>query len=166
MPEHEEHCQHSFKRYGIRGDDIHTWMDEPSKIVIGASHRMFRHSYADLSMAIQIFGEKYGDKNVENIFIDHLILDKTGMEDNREQSQTGIIWGNPSPITGFYICSRCQIKVEFSVRGTRFKPLQINGLPVCNGCYEVDKDKLGEPPELDILQFSPKKEKTITSKIE
>ena len=32
MPNHEEHCLHSEQRYGVRGDDIHAWMDEPCKI--------------------------------------------------------------------------------------------------------------------------------------
>jgi len=39
MPNHEEHCLHSLKRYGVRGDDVHTWMDEPS-FTMGPSHVM------------------------------------------------------------------------------------------------------------------------------
>src|SRR5208283_1894275 len=74
MPSHEEHCLHSLKRYGIRGDDIHSWMDEPSQ-VSGATHRKFRHDLKSLPIAIKIFGKKYGDEMVENIFLDHLKAD-------------------------------------------------------------------------------------------
>lgn len=35
MPNNEEHCQHSLKRYGTRGNDIHTWIDEPSRMYMG-----------------------------------------------------------------------------------------------------------------------------------
>ena len=65
---------HSLKRYGIRGDDIHSWMDEPSQ-VSGATHRKFRHDLKSLPIAIKIFGKKYGDEMVENIFLDHLKAD-------------------------------------------------------------------------------------------
>jgi len=80
MPLNEEHCLHSEKRYGVRGDDIHTWMDEPSSIV-GACHRKFRHSVEYLPIAIQMFENKYGKIVVENIFLDHLKADN---EENLE----------------------------------------------------------------------------------
>ena len=62
------------KRYGVRGDDIHAWMDEPSQ-VSGAAHRMFRHDLKSLPVAIKLFGAEYGDEMVENIFLDHLKAD-------------------------------------------------------------------------------------------
>jgi small nuclear ribonucleoprotein (snRNP)-like protein len=74
MPNHEEHCEHSLKRYGIRGDEIHAWMDEPSGVA-GASHRSFRHDLSSLPTAIQLFGKLYGAETVENIFLDHLKAD-------------------------------------------------------------------------------------------
>jgi hypothetical protein len=80
MPQHEEHCEHSFKRYGVRGDDIHTWIDEPSAIS-GGSHRQFRHDLNSLPLAIQLFSNKYGADMVENIFLDHL---KADSEENRQ----------------------------------------------------------------------------------
>jgi hypothetical protein len=83
MPEHEEHCLHSEKRYGVRGDEIHSWMDEPSAIA-GGSHRKFRHSLEDLPTAIQMFGKVYGEDMVENIFLDHL------KADSEEERQKGI----------------------------------------------------------------------------
>jgi hypothetical protein len=82
-PNHEEHCQHSLKRYGIRGDDIHAWMDEPSRIA-GATHRKFRHGLPNLPTAIQLFGKIYGPEIVENIFLDHL---KADSEENRKNEQ-------------------------------------------------------------------------------
>lgn len=82
MPEHEEHCLHSEKRYGIRGDEIHSWMDEPSSIA-GVGHRQFRHGIEDLPTAIQMFGRIYGEEMVENIFLDHL---KADSEENRKRN--------------------------------------------------------------------------------
>jgi hypothetical protein len=81
MPEHEEHCLHSEKRYGVRGDDIHSWIDEPSAVA-GGFHRSFRHDLSSLPTAIQIFGSKYGADMVENIFLDHL---KADSEENRKK---------------------------------------------------------------------------------
>ena len=81
MPGHEEHCLHSEKRYGVRGDDIHSWIDEPVAVA-GASHRDYRHDLHSLPTAIQIFGPKYGADMVENIFLDHL---KADSEENRKK---------------------------------------------------------------------------------
>jgi hypothetical protein len=81
MPNHEEHCLHSEERYGIRGDDIHAWMDEPSQIA-GGGHRRYRHDLDSLPIAIRMFGEKYGNETVKNIFLDHLKLDS---EEERQQ---------------------------------------------------------------------------------
>ena len=38
MPQREEHCLHSEKRYGFHGDEIHSWMDEPLSVA-GFSHK-------------------------------------------------------------------------------------------------------------------------------
>ena len=81
MPSHEEHCEHSLKRYGVRGDEIHAWMDEPSQVA-GVSHRNFRHDLSSLSTALQLFGKIYGADVVENIFLDHL---KADSEESRER---------------------------------------------------------------------------------
>jgi hypothetical protein len=91
MPEHEEHCLHSEKRYGIRGDEIHSWMDEPSTI-IGGTHRKFRHGYEDLPVAIRMFGKKYGEEMVENIFLDHL---KADSEEERKKGKSEILATEP-----------------------------------------------------------------------
>jgi len=81
MLQHEEHCLHSQKRYGIRGDDVHSWIDEPVAVA-GASHRDYRHDLRSLPTAIQLFGQKYGADMVENIFLDHL---KADSEENRKK---------------------------------------------------------------------------------
>ena len=100
MPGHEEHCLHSLKRYGIRGDDIHSWIDEPVAVA-GASHRDYRHRLESLNSAIQIFGPKYGADTVENIFLDHLKADseenrKKEVERSRIEEKTSV-WTFPVP---------------------------------------------------------------------
>jgi len=42
MPNHEEHCVESLKRYGELFSEPHSWMDEPS-LLLGASHRKYRY---------------------------------------------------------------------------------------------------------------------------
>ena len=83
MPNHEEHCLHSLKRYGVRGDEIHSWMDEPSSVA-GSSHRDFRHNLTSLPVAIQMFQSIYGADIVENIFLDHL---KADSEESRKREK-------------------------------------------------------------------------------
>jgi hypothetical protein len=85
MPNREEHCLHSYERYGIRGDDIHSWIDEPSQI-LGGSHRNERHDVNSLDTAIRMFGNKYGDDAVRQIFLDHLYLDSKEKQELQQQS--------------------------------------------------------------------------------
>jgi hypothetical protein len=42
MPNHEEHCAESLRRYGKSFSELHSWMDEPS-LILGAAHRQYRH---------------------------------------------------------------------------------------------------------------------------
>ena len=86
MPQHEEHCQHSEKRYGVRGDEIHSWIDEPSQIS-GGSHRNFRHDLNSLPTAIQLFCKTYGAEIVEDIFLDHLKADSEEKRRQKEEAQ-------------------------------------------------------------------------------
>jgi hypothetical protein len=74
MPNHEEHCQHSFARYGVRGDDIHSWIDEPSQ-VSGLNHRRFRHDLNSIKIAKKVFASKYDADTIENICLDHFKAD-------------------------------------------------------------------------------------------
>ena len=88
MPDHEEHCKHSFKRYGVRGEEIHSWLDEPSK-VFGGFHRQLRHNYETINEAVKFFGEKYGSETVRNIVTDHFIADseQDGQNNNNETEE-------------------------------------------------------------------------------
>jgi glycine cleavage system aminomethyltransferase T len=74
MPDHEEHCQHSLKRYGVRGDDIHSYIDEPCKIA-RQGHRVYRHDTTTIKLVGQIFGAKYGSAFAESIALDHITAD-------------------------------------------------------------------------------------------
>lgn len=71
MPLNAEHALHTLKRYGVTGEDIHKWMDEPSRVI--GNHRKFRH---DPEQQIpKIFLKKYGDELARNIILDHIFLD-------------------------------------------------------------------------------------------
>lgn len=89
MPCLEEHCEHSEKRYGFRGEDIHSWIDEPSQVA-GGSHRDYRHDLSSLQTAIQIFGKLYGAEMVENIFLDHLKADSAETRKRNEIKDEGL----------------------------------------------------------------------------
>ena len=91
LPELEEHCKHTFKRYGIRGDDIHSWMDEPSQLS-GGSHRTYRHDLASLPIAIRMFEAKYGAEMVENIFLDHLKADSEELRKQKKKAEMNMAW--------------------------------------------------------------------------
>lgn len=90
MPDHETHCLHSLNRYGVRGDEIHTWLDEPSRI-FGGSHRQLRHGYETINEAVAMFGTKYGAEVVRNIVTDHWIADS---EEDRKRTMA-------------LVCTRC-----------------------------------------------------------
>ena len=74
MPNLEEHCKHSLKRYKIEGKEIHIWLDEPCRIFAG-SHRQFRHDTETIMLAGNIFDKKYGRVITENIALDHITMD-------------------------------------------------------------------------------------------
>ena len=71
MPNHEEHCAESLKRYGKTFSELHTWMDEPS-LLLAAKHRKYRHNPNVTPMEAQaIFGF-----NADNACLDHIRLDE------------------------------------------------------------------------------------------
>lgn len=74
MPNNEEHCQHTLRRYGVRGEDIHVFLDEPCRIA-GQGHRTFRHDTKTIKLVGEIFGKKYGRELAENIALDHITAD-------------------------------------------------------------------------------------------
>lgn len=71
MPNHEEHCEDSLRRYGKTFSELHTWMDEPSTI-LGPNHRKYRHDPNTTPLeAKKIFGE-----NADHVCLDHIRLDE------------------------------------------------------------------------------------------
>lgn len=71
MPNHEEHCEDSSRRYGKTFSELHTWMDEPSTI-LGPNHRKYRHDPNTTPLeAKKIFGE-----NADHACLDHIRLDE------------------------------------------------------------------------------------------
>jgi hypothetical protein len=71
MPNHEEHCEDSLRRYGKTFSELHTWMDEPSTI-LGPNHRKYRHDPNTTPLeAKKIFGE-----NADHACLDHIRLDE------------------------------------------------------------------------------------------
>jgi hypothetical protein len=79
MPNLEEHCKHTLKRYGFEGREVHKWLDEPSR-VYGGIHRGFRHDEKTVILAGKLFGKDYGegivgDGKAQTTALDHIRLD-------------------------------------------------------------------------------------------
>lgn len=74
MPNLEEHCKHSLKRYDIEGRDIHIWLDEPSQHYAGL-HREFRHDEKAMILVGKTFGKMYGEEKAQAIALDHIMAD-------------------------------------------------------------------------------------------
>jgi hypothetical protein len=74
MPNIDEHCKRTLKKYGVEGTDIHKWLDEPSRKYAGR-HREFRHDTETIRLVGEIFGSKYGRRLAENIALDHIMAD-------------------------------------------------------------------------------------------
>ena len=90
MPNFEEHCQHSLKRYGYRGEKIHRFLDKPSRRY-GCSHREFRHDSETVKLCGKMFGEFYGSRIMaENIALDHIMLDHEEEIKNRNEEKEQI----------------------------------------------------------------------------
>lgn len=71
MPNHEEHCVESLKRYGKTFSEVHAWMDEPC-LILGAQHRIYRHNpYVTPTEAKAIFGDL-----ADHVCLDHIRLDE------------------------------------------------------------------------------------------
>ncbi len=75
-------------RYGVEGRDIHSWIDEPSKMYTG-SHREFRHDTETVRFVGELFGKTYGKALAENICLDHIMLDHQEeiQRDNEERTE-------------------------------------------------------------------------------
>lgn len=75
LPNHEDHCLHSLRRCGVRGDDVHAWMDAPS-VKYGIYHRRFRHNGDAVWAVAELFGPKYGTALAQAIAVDHIQYDR------------------------------------------------------------------------------------------
>jgi hypothetical protein len=71
MPRRSEHTEHTISKYGVTGEDIHIWMDEPGKIY-GSSHASDRHDRDQIIP--HEFVMKYGEELARDIIQDHLYL--------------------------------------------------------------------------------------------
>ena len=122
MPNLEDHCQHSEKRYGVRDEEIHSWRDEPSQLA-GGSHRDYRHDLSSLQTAIQLFSKLYGAEMVENIFLDHLKADSAEHRKRAEEIEEGLhspkLWTKEEDdylIHNFLAKTDEEIEAEFKVK--------------------------------------------------
>jgi len=81
LPNHEEHCAESLKRYGKSFSELHSWMDEPS-FLLGSSHRKYRHDPNFMpAEAKSIFGD----------FADHACLDHIRLDERENRKRAQII---------------------------------------------------------------------------
>ena len=71
MPRRSEHTEHTMSKYGVTGEDIHIWMDEPG-MIYGSSHTNERHD-PDQIIPYE-FVMKYGEELARDIIHDHLYL--------------------------------------------------------------------------------------------
>jgi hypothetical protein len=103
LPNHEEHCAESLKRYGKTFSEVHTWMDEPS-LLLGSSHRKYRHD-PDVTPfeAKAIFSE-----GADNVCLDHIRLDEL---ESRKSITT--IW---FPNTNYYEVKSVLPVIQFTIQ--------------------------------------------------
>lgn len=80
MPSHEEHCEHSEEIFGYRFSEVHTYIDEPVK-VLGPKHRIVRHDIkrspqiiASLKCWDNIIPEEY-KKYIPDVVEQHILDD-------------------------------------------------------------------------------------------
>ena len=78
MPNCQEHCADSQKKYNYDFEELHIWMDEPSRIA-GGKHGSFRHElFKTPEEAEKIFWEKTPERfrpYIKNAVLDHIMLD-------------------------------------------------------------------------------------------
>ena len=101
MPSNDEHCRRTKKRYGVRGEDIHRWMDEPVKLY-GSKHRKSRHTTDYIPL---MFIEKYGRDLTTLIMEDHILAD-------REETRKRVVIKRTPRVRTYYqdptsYCEKC-----------------------------------------------------------
>ncbi len=103
MPNHEDHCADSLKRYGKTFSEVHRWMDEPS-LLLGSKHRIYRHDpYVTPREAKAIFGE-----DADHVCLDHIRLDEL---DSRKSITT--IW---FPTINYYEIKSVLPVIKFTIQ--------------------------------------------------
>ena len=144
MPNFEEHCQRTLKRYGVEGRDIHSWLDEPSKEYAG-SHRQFRHDTETVRLVGELFGKAYGKSVAENIALDHIMADH---EEEIKKRDATIIVNLPSQKEIPSIpCAYCK---------TLLKPSD-QTCPKCGASRTKIIDEFDRATELEKLRLQKKK---------
>jgi len=109
MPNHEEHCQDSLRRYRKTFSELHRWMDEPSTI-LGPSHRKYRHDpNTTPKIAKQLFGPLADQACLDHIRLDELESRKSGIgKTRRTENQHPLFhafWALVSFIFGLWFIS-------------------------------------------------------------
>ena len=106
LPNKEEHGQSSYRRYGVHGYDLHSWMDEPAQ-THGPSHRRFRH---DADHPPKWAVDKYGFETAQNIMLDHIFMDR---QHSRRYSRSQPLRSAPkTPLTPYEIA---EVKVVIAL---------------------------------------------------
>jgi len=115
LPNKEEHGQSSYRRYGVHGYDLHSWMDEPVQ-THGPSHRRFRH---DADHPPKWAVDKYGFETAQNIMLDHIFMDR---QHSRRYSRSQPLRSTPkTPLTPYEIAEvKVMIAVMIAIVGTYF----------------------------------------------
>jgi hypothetical protein len=91
MPNNEEHCKDSLRRYGKSFAELHAWMDEPCTI-LGATHRKYRHDPNTTPQeAKSLFGE-----SADHACLDHIRLD--ALESRKKGINKGSLLKEPSAV--------------------------------------------------------------------
>lgn len=144
MPNVEEHCKSTLKRYGVEGRDIHQWLDEPSRKYAGG-HREFRHDTETIRLVGKIFGKKYGSL-AENIALDHIMLDH---KEEIEKRRTIIGEFSQEKESPSFPCSFCSTLVK---PGDRI-------CPKCGASRTKIVERFERAFEMDKLKLQEKKKK-------
>lgn len=143
MPNIDEHCKRTLKKYGVEGRDIHKWLDEPSRKYT-SGHREFRHDTETIRFAGEIFGSKYGKALAENIALDHIMADHE--EEIRKRSIIQVQFPQKGEKPS-YPCPYC---------GTLLKPSD-QFCPNCNSPRRKILDKFDRAYEMEKIKLQEKR---------
>lgn len=170
LPNHEEHCQHSMMRYGVRGDDIHTYLDEPCRVA-GQTHRQFRHDTKTVKLVGELFGPEYGRELAENIALDHITADHE--EEIRNDRDSIILLKCPNcggQLTGNQngksTCRYCGYEVKVPEISTTTEPGKISQYEIQDAVDKIKRKReknrlIKEEMDRQILEANPRLAKAL-----